>query len=118
MNNKIYPAFYFFIIFNCVSTQLSVTVLVIPEKQVTILPNPAGEKESILDEYGEFVENTTKEPPFFSSESKDSNEYFRVIISSDSYKVRQIRATNLFLRKPDPGGDSLMTEELNKYDLI
>ena len=41
---------------------------------------------------------------------------FRVVISSDSYKLRQIRGLEHFKRKPDPGGDALIMEELLKYN--
>ena len=92
--------------------------LVAPRKVVSKLPNPAGETEKIQDEKGEFVENTSEEPAFFSAPSSDPTEYFRVIISSDSYKMRQIRGTALIGRKSDPGGDALIIDDVKKFDLI
>ncbi|HNC01607.1 MAG TPA: hypothetical protein PLS71_25420, partial [Leptospiraceae bacterium] len=77
---------------------------------------PAGPKEKILDENGNEVEITSKDPELFQKDSKNPDELFRVVISSESYKVRQIRKTDLIKRKPDPGGDSIIMEELIKYN--
>ncbi len=82
------------------------------------LKNPAGESEKILNEKGEVVENHSEEPNFFSKESSEPQEYFRVMISSESYQLRQIRGTELMVRKPDPGGDQLISDELKKFDMI
>lgn len=77
---------------------------------------PAGPKEKILDENGNEVEITSKDPELFQRDSKNSDELFRVVISSESYKVRQIRKSEFIKRKPDPGGDSIIMEELIKYN--
>lgn len=77
---------------------------------------PAGPKEKILDEKGNEVQITNKDPELFQKESKNSSDLFRVVISSESYQVRQIRSTEFIKRKPDPGGDSLIMEELQKYN--
>jgi len=82
------------------------------------LKNPAGDSEKILNEKGEFVENHSEEPPFFSKESSEPQEYFRVIITSESYQLRQIRGTEYIVRKPDPGGDQLISDELKRFDMI
>lgn len=47
---------------------------------------------------------------------KNSDEVFRVVLSSESYQVRQIRKSEFIKRKPDPGGDSIIMEELLKYN--
>lgn len=79
---------------------------------------PSGEKSKIVNEKNELVEITELDSEFFQKPSKEPRELFRVIVKSDSYQVRQLRKTDLILRKPDPGGDSLMMDELKKYDLI
>ena len=56
---------------------------------------PAGQKEIILDENGKEVQITSRDPELFQKDSKNSDELFRVVISSESYQVRQIRKTEL-----------------------
>ncbi|MBE7411296.1 MAG: hypothetical protein L6Q54_00925 [Leptospiraceae bacterium] len=102
-----------FILNQCASDNRSVDSIT-----YTKLKNPAGDSEKILDEKGEVVENNSGEPKFFSKESSDTQEYFRVIISSDSYQLRQIRGTENVMRKPDLGGDQLICDELKKFNLI
>ncbi|EPG75540.1 hypothetical protein LEP1GSC058_2321 [Leptospira fainei serovar Hurstbridge str. BUT 6] len=101
-------------VLNCASSQKQIAT----EPKGEVVPNPAGENESILDEEGNEVKITTIDPPFFQSISKDSTEYFRVYITSDAYKVRQIRGTKFIHRKIDRGGDALISEELLKYNKI
>ena len=79
---------------------------------------PAGEKEKVLDENGNEVKITNSDPELFQKDSKNYDEVFRVVISSDYYKVRQIRKSEFIKRKPDPGGDSIIMEELVKYNKI
>ncbi len=77
---------------------------------------PAGQKEIILDENGKEVQITSRDPELFQRDSKNYDEVFRVVISSESYQVRQIRKSEFIKRKPDPGGDSIIMEELLKYN--
>lgn len=77
---------------------------------------PAGQKEIILDENGKEVQITSRDPELFQKDSKNSDEVFRVVLSSESYQVRQIRKSEFIKRKPDPGGDSIIMEELLKYN--
>lgn len=77
---------------------------------------PAGQKEIILDESGKEVQITSRDPELFQRDSKNYDEVFRVVISSESYQVRQIRKSEFIKRKPDPGGDSIIMEELLKYN--
>lgn len=77
---------------------------------------PAGQKEIILDENGKEVQITSADPELFQRDSKNYDDVFRVVISSESYKVRQIRKSDFIKRKPDPGGDSIIMEELLKYN--
>lgn len=77
---------------------------------------PAGEKEKILDENGVEVSITSEDHPLFQKDSKSSEELFRVVISSESYLVRQIRQSENIKRNPDIGGDKFMMEELQKYN--
>ncbi|PJZ69557.1 hypothetical protein CH373_15380 [Leptospira perolatii] len=83
-----------------------------------MLPNPAGENEPVINEEGNEVRITTADPASFQSASKDSGEYFRVYITSDTYQVRQIRGSKFIRKKPDKGGDTLISEELAKYNKI
>ncbi|NBU98699.1 MAG: hypothetical protein EBS19_10915, partial [Spirochaetia bacterium] len=39
-----------------------------------------------------------------------------VLITGKKYIVRQIRFSKFLKRKPDPGGDSLIIEDISKYD--
>jgi hypothetical protein len=79
---------------------------------------PVNENEKILNEKGEEILITDDDPDFFKKPSKDHLEYFRAIISSDSYRVIQIRGSDKLKRVADPGGDALMMEEIPKYDLV
>ncbi|TGJ99186.1 hypothetical protein EHO59_15010 [Leptospira semungkisensis] len=83
-----------------------------------VVPNPAGESEIVINEEGDEVKITTLDPQAFQAVSKDTAEYFRVYITSDSYKVRQIRGAKFIKRKVDKGGDALISEELVKYNRI
>lgn len=82
------------------------------------LLSPPVDGESILNEAGEVVLNNIYEPEFFQASSRDPLEYFRVIIASDKYLVRQIRGSSLIQRKPDIGGDDLVREEIRGFDLV
>ncbi|PJZ65106.1 hypothetical protein EHQ27_10185 [Leptospira wolffii] len=82
------------------------------------VPNPGGESEAVINEDGDEVKITTLDPAFFQAASKDKEEYFRVFITSESYKVRQIRGAKYIRRKVDKGGDALISEELVKYNKI
>jgi len=100
------------IILSCGSAKVEVKDKDIQE----VIFYPAGQKEKILDENGNEVQITNRDPELFQRDSKNSEEVFRVIISSESYKVRQIRKSEFIKRKPDPGGDSIIMEELLKYN--
>ncbi|EMF83807.1 hypothetical protein LEP1GSC188_4293 [Leptospira weilii serovar Topaz str. LT2116] len=82
------------------------------------VPNPAGENEIVLDEEGKEVTLNTGDPDSFLRSSKDPLEYFRVYISSDSYQLRQLRGSKFIRRKVDKGGDSLISEELARFNKI
>ncbi len=88
------------------------------KKKPTKVFYPAGEKEKILNEKGEEVQITDLDPEPFQLPSNDPLEYFRVVITGESYQLRQIRGTDLIRRKPDLGGDQFIVEEVAKYDLI
>lgn len=77
---------------------------------------PAGEGEVILDEKGNQVFITEKDFEYFQKQSRDSTEMFRVLITGNSYVLRQIRGSKFLVRKPDPGGDALIVEDVAKYD--
>jgi hypothetical protein len=77
---------------------------------------PAGQKEIILDENGKEVTITSDDHPLFQKDSKNGDELFRVVLSSESYQVRQIRQTENIKRKPDIQGDKVIMEELLKYN--
>lgn len=87
-----------------------------PAKKATKTFQPAGPKERILDQSGEEIEITDLDPEQFWAPSKDPNEHFRVVLSSDSYQLRQIRGSHAMRKKPDTGGDQLLMEEVAKYD--
>ena len=82
-----------------------------------ILPAPV-DGEKVFDENGEEIQNSKLQPAFFQQASKDSLEYFRVILSANQYLVRQIRGSKFIRRIPDPGADDLTREEIHGYDLV
>ena len=49
---------------------------------------------------------------------KASYETFRVLLSSDYYIVKQLMYKQYIKRKKDKGGDSYMTDEIKKMDII
>jgi len=54
----------------------------------------------------------------FITASSGDGETFRVLISSDSYIINQLKYSKYIKRKKDPGGDSFMRGEMKKYDKI
>lgn len=79
---------------------------------------PAGEKEKIFDESKKIVSITSNDPEMFRKPSTNSLELYRVILSSDFYKLRQIRQTENITRKPDPEGDALIMEDLQRFNKV
>lgn len=93
-----------------------------PTESVEVIPiedrlPPIVSGEDMMDENGEIVFNHKNAPEYFQAPSKDPYEYFRVIISSDDYFVRQIRGSKLIQRKPDIGGDELVKEEIGNFNV-
>ena len=111
---RVFLLFLGLIILSCGSAKVEVK----DKDMQEVIFYPAGQKEKILDENGNEVQITNRDPELFQRDSKNSEEVFRVIISSESYKVRQIRKSEFIKRKPDPGGDSIIMEELLKYNKI
>jgi len=54
---------------------------------------------------------------FFNNDPQ-AEEYFRVILSSDQYTVKQMKETSNFQRVDDPDGDTYIRNELKKLDKI
>lgn len=109
----------FWSLFYCSSA--STTVKSSPKKEEVAgakIYSPGGESEKVFNEKGEEVTIVDSDPEFFKAPSKDSQEFFRVIVSSDSYQLRQIRGSDQIKRAVDLGGDSLIMEEIQKFDLI
>ena len=109
---RVFLLFLGLIILSCGSAKVEVK----DKDMQEVIFYPAGQKEKILDENGNEVQITNRDPELFQRDSKNSEEVFRVIISSESYKVRRIRKSEFIKRKPDPGGDSIIMEELLKYN--
>ena len=82
------------------------------------VPHPAGLTENILDENNDPVSIYENEGAFLTKKSSDPEEFFRVVINSESYIIRQIRGTEQITRKVDKGGDKLISEDLKKYDMM
>jgi len=61
---------------------------------------------------------TQKENEAFLKPDKDSSEVFRVLLSSDEYKVVQVRHNNTIERVSDESGDKYISNELQKLDII
>ena len=55
---------------------------------------------------------------FISSDPSSKDEVFRVLLSSEGYKVAQVNAKETIMRPEDPSGDQFMCEDLAKYDKI
>ncbi|MDX1961081.1 MAG: hypothetical protein SFU98_21105 [Leptospiraceae bacterium] len=107
-----------FILTICFLISCSSTKEVKEKKTPTKNFYPAGEKEKILDEKGNETNITDLDIIDFQKPSTDANEMFRVMISSEGYQLRQIRATDKIRRKPDEGGDKFMVEEILKFNKI
>ena len=82
------------------------------------LPNPSGTDEAVYDEKGRKISITEQDPDFFKKPSTNPEEYFRVIISSDSYELSQIRGSEEIMRKKDSGGDNNISGHISKFDKI
>ncbi|MCC5816459.1 MAG: hypothetical protein JJT78_17040 [Leptospira sp.] len=118
MNKFFYLFFLIFFVFHCQTTDLvkdSDTLVEIADEDK--LPPPVS-GENIQNEKGEFVFNNMKEHEFFQAKSNDYKEFYRVIVSSEQYSVRQIRGTSKIQRKPDPEGDRLIQEEMGNYNIV
>ncbi|XDD48638.1 hypothetical protein AB3N59_09195 [Leptospira sp. WS92.C1] len=102
-------------VLSCASTGTTTDV---ETKKYDPVSNPAGENEIVLDEEGKEVSLNTGDHPSFLKPSKDPLEYFRVYITSDGYQMRQIRGSKHIKRKVDKGGDTLISEELVRYNKI
>jgi hypothetical protein len=63
---------------------------------------------------GPFVRENKK----FLDVKPEAEEVFRVLLTSDSYTVSQMKLENTIKRVDDPGGDKYMCEELRKLDKI
>lgn len=105
-----------FILTSCATTENK--PVVDPKPDIQPAKNPSGKEEKILNEQGKEIQLTTADPEFFRKKSNSYLESFRVIISSDSYRVIQFRNTERMTRKPDLGGDKLIMEEIKPFDAI
>lgn len=79
---------------------------------------PGGEKEIIIDESGKEVKISDIDPEPFRTPSNNPMEYFRVIMSTDGYYVRQIRGASHMRRKPDLQGDKVIVEDIAPFDKV
>ena len=61
---------------------------------------------------------TIKENETFLKSDKGSSEVFRVLLSSDEYKVVQLRYNNTIERVNDESGDKYISNELQRLDII
>lgn len=59
-----------------------------------------------------------KENDKFLEEKGRGTETFRVVLSSDEYRVSQVRNEKTIERVPDDGGDKYIQTEMEKYDMI
>jgi hypothetical protein len=48
----------------------------------------------------------------------ESDELFRVLLTSDNYVVSQMKYNGVITRSSDPGGDKYITNELKRFDKI
>jgi len=61
---------------------------------------------------------TQKENEEFLKPAKGSSEVFRVLLSSEEYRVVQLKNNNTIERVNDEGGDKYMSNELQRLDII
>jgi len=66
----------------------------------------------------EIRKQTQKDNEAFFKPGKDSSEVFRVLLSSDEYKVVQFRYNNTMERVSDESGDKYISNELQRLDII
>ena len=69
-----------------------------------------GGSSSVVQQNQDYLKNAEK--------SASSKEIFRVLISSDSYTVIQLKKEKSILRVKDAMGDRYFIQELKKYDRI
>jgi hypothetical protein len=118
MNKFFYHFFLVFFLFQCqTSSIVKDTDNLVEIAEEDKMPPPVS-GENIQNENGEFVFNSKNEPEFFQAKSTDYKEYYRVIVSSEEYSVRQIRGTSKIQRKPDPEGDRLIQEDMGNYNIV
>ena len=79
---RVFLLFLGLIILSCGSAKVEVK----DKDMQEVIFYPAGQKEKILDENGNEVQITNRDPELFQRDSKNSEEVFRVIISSESYQ--------------------------------
>lgn len=70
--------------------------------------------QKISDPYAKIKEDNED---FLKCNSKGS-EIFRVLLTSDEYKVIQCKADKTIVRTPDEGGDKYMSSEIDKLNII
>ena len=109
--------FILFFLINCATQQTQVT------EEENKNPNleyfyPANKTDLILDEKGNEVKVTSEDDIFFQKPSDDEKEYFRVILTSEGYLLRQIRGSEFVSRNVDLDGDKLISENLKKYNKV
>src|SRR5512145_251533 len=64
------------------------------------------------------VDTIKEENEEFLKGDKKGTETFRVLLSSDEYRVVQLRNEKTIERVPDEGGDKYMQTEMEKHDMI
>ena len=75
-------------------------------------------KTSTTDKIDEVRKQIQKENEDFLKADKNSSEVFRVLLSSDEYKVVQLKNNNTMERVNDEGGDKYISSELQRLDII
>lgn len=64
------------------------------------------------------TDSIKKDNEEFLKGDKKGTETFRVLLSSDEYRVVQLRNEKTIERVPDDGGDRYMQSEMEKHDMI
>lgn len=91
-------------------------------KRLTLLPLAAAAIALLLSCQTtggkDSFDNLKKENEEFLRADDRGTETFRVLLSSDGYRVVQLKNEKTIERAPDEGGDKFMVAEMEKYDMI
>lgn len=76
------------------------------------------EKDTFAQDNEAFLKPLPDEGDKLFKEIPNIKEAFRVLLTSDEYRVVQMNYANTIGRNPDPGGDRYISSEMGRYDML